>query len=197
VKQALKRGPLGPVLLGALQRLLPAGGGAKLLLGEVIGRLPSGRLRHLLARRVLGMRIAPGAHVYRWREVRAGRNISIGEGTIVGFWATLDGRGGITVGRHVNFSSETALWTVQHDLRDADFEARAGPIVIGDRVWISFRVTILPGVTIGEGAVVAAGAVVTRDVPAYAVVGGVPARVIGQRPAMAYDLSAQPPLWFV
>ncbi len=56
-----------------------------------------------------------------------------------------------------------------------------GDITIGDDVWLGFRATILSGVTIGQGAVVAAGAVVTKDVPPYAIVGGVPARVIRYR----------------
>ena len=56
----------------------------------------------------------------------------------------------------------------------------AAPVVIGDRVWVGTRAVILKGVSIGDGAVVAAGAVVTSDVPAGAVVGGVPARVIGR-----------------
>lgn len=51
-------------------------------------------------------------------------------------------------------------------------------ISIGDDVWVASRVIILPGVTIGKGAVIAAGAVVTKDVPAYTLVGGVPAKVI-------------------
>lgn len=53
--------------------------------------------------------------------------------------------------------------------------------MIEDHAWIGARVIILPGVTVGEGAVVAAGAVVTRSVPPYAVVGGVPAKRIGER----------------
>lgn len=53
-----------------------------------------------------------------------------------------------------------------------------GPIVIGDNVWIGEKATILPGVQIGDGAVIAANAVVTRDVPAYSVVAGVPAVVV-------------------
>lgn len=56
-----------------------------------------------------------------------------------------------------------------------------GPVVIGDDVWIGFRAIILSGVTIGRGAVVAAGSVVTKDVPAYTIVGGNPARVIRPR----------------
>ncbi len=54
----------------------------------------------------------------------------------------------------------------------------AKPIHIGKRVWLGANVTILQGVTIGENAIVAAGAVVTKDVPANAIVGGVPAKVI-------------------
>lgn len=56
-----------------------------------------------------------------------------------------------------------------------------GDIVIDDDVWIGYRSTILSGVHIGQGAVVAAGAVVTKDVPPYAIVGGVPAKVIKYR----------------
>lgn len=56
-----------------------------------------------------------------------------------------------------------------------------GNIVLNDDVWIGYRVTIMSGVHIGQGAVVAAGAVVTKDVPPYAIVGGVPAKVIKYR----------------
>ena len=56
-----------------------------------------------------------------------------------------------------------------------------GDIIVADDVWIGYRATILSGVHIGQGAVIAAGAVVTKDVPSYAIVGGVPARVIKYR----------------
>lgn len=56
-----------------------------------------------------------------------------------------------------------------------------GPIIVGDDVWIGFGTTILSGVNIGQGAIIAAGSVVTKDVPPYAIVGGVPAKVIKYR----------------
>ena len=56
-----------------------------------------------------------------------------------------------------------------------------GPIIVEDDVWVGFRSTIMSGVTLGRGCIVAAGAVVTKDVPSYAIVGGVPAKVIKYR----------------
>jgi acetyltransferase-like isoleucine patch superfamily enzyme len=55
------------------------------------------------------------------------------------------------------------------------------PIVIEDDVWIGYRAIVLKGVTVGRGSVVGAGSVVTRDVPRYAIVAGVPARKVGVR----------------
>ena len=64
----------------------------------------------------------------------------------------------------------------------SDYEALSkGDIVVDDDVWIGYGATILSGVHIGQGAIVAAGAVVAKDVPPYAVVGGVPAKVIKYR----------------
>jgi acetyltransferase-like isoleucine patch superfamily enzyme len=172
--------------------------GAEILIGEIIGHLPVRSVRTLLARIVLGVRLAPTAQLYRWREVRSGRNITIGDGTTIGSWATLDGREGIRIGRCVNFSSEVSLWTLQHDPQSPDFATKGGPITIEDHAWISFRAIILPGVTVGEGAIVAAGAVVTKDVPPYAMVGGIPAKVIGTRTQdLRYELGRRGAAWFI
>lgn len=184
--------------LGVRRHLRSAFDGAEILIGELVGHLPIRSLRHGLAQRLLGVRIAPSAQLYRWREVRAGRNITIGPSTTIGLWATLDGREGITIGRCVNFSSEVSLWTLQHDPQSPDFATKGGPIVIGDHAWISYRATILPGVTVGEGAVVAAGAVVTKDVPPHTIVGGIPAKVIGQRTDdLRYELNRRDAAWFI
>ena len=65
-----------------------------------------------------------------------------------------------------------------HDIQEHSSEGKSAPIIIHDNVWIASRAMILKGVTIGEGAVISAGAVVTKDVPPYTMVGGVPAKVI-------------------
>jgi acetyltransferase-like isoleucine patch superfamily enzyme len=197
MKAALKRSPLGPPLSRLLAATYQPRDGLRLLLTIWLGRLPSRRLRTFLARRALGLRIHPKATLYQWRDLRTPSGISIGESSIVGFWATIDGRLGVTIGANVNLSSEVALWTLEHDPNDSGFATKGGPIVIEDYAWISFRATVLPGVRIGRGAVVAANAVVTKDVPEYAIVAGVPARVVGERSHdLDYSFGTDGP-WFV
>lgn len=88
-------------------------------------------------------------------------------------------RGGITIGDGSLIGHNVVLATINHDLSPfKNRENHYAPIVIEDNVWIGSNATILPGITIGRWAVVAAGAVVTKDVEAYTVVGGVPAKEI-------------------
>jgi maltose O-acetyltransferase len=73
------------------------------------------------------------------------------------------------------------IYNAQHATDSDDFHAVNAPVTIEDYVFIGPRVIILPGVVIGKGAVVAAGAVVTKRVNSFEIVGGVPAKVIGER----------------
>lgn len=87
----------------------------------------------------------------------------------------------VYAGDHVTIGPNTLISTVNHPLNPKGRREHLGiakPITIGDDVWIGGNVTILAGVTIGNGAVIAAGAVVTKDVPPYCVVAGVPAKKI-------------------
>ena len=92
-----------------------------------------------------------------------------------------DGRDTITIGNCVNIAAEVCIYTREHDIDSPDFAECGGAVVIEDYAYIGTRVIILPGVTVGEGAVVASGAVVTKNVQAYMLVGGVPAKPIRER----------------
>ena len=137
-----------------------------------------------------GATIHPDATVSHGYEVRKARRLTIGARSSIGNGAILDARGGITIGADVNLSTDVHIWTGQHDWKSPDFAYVSAPVVIGDRAWISTRVTILPGCTIGEGAVVAAGALVSGDVAPFTLVGGVPAKKLADRPR---DLTYQLP----
>ncbi len=197
LKSALKRSPLHPPLARLRDETRPQREGVYFVTMMTLGHLPGRRLRTWLARRLLGLRIHRGAVLHQWRDLREPSGIEIGEDSVIGFWATIDGRRGVTIGKHVNLSSEVALWTLQHDPDDPGFEADGAPIVIEDYAWVSFRATVLPGVRIGRGAVVAANAVVTKDVEDFAIVAGIPAKKIGQRNRdLEYSLAVRNP-WLV
>jgi acetyltransferase-like isoleucine patch superfamily enzyme len=161
--------------------LLRTADGASRALALAIGRIPSHHIRLLLYRKLLRMSIGRKTTVYRRPEIRKPSRIEIGEYCSIGADAVLDGRCGLRLGNNVNLSKGVWIWTMQHDKDSPDFGASGGPVVVGDHAWLSSRVLVLPGVQIGDGAVVCAGAVVTSDVEAFAVVGGVPARKIGER----------------
>ena len=156
-------------------------GGLAYLLGRLAGYIPSRHLRRWTYRFVFGMRVSRTAVIYGGAEIRSPSRIVIGEHTVIGHGAILDGRFGLCIGSNVNLSTGVWIWTAQHDPQSPEFKSRGAPVVIGDYAWLSSRCTILPGICVGEGAVVAAGAVVAEDVPPYTIVGGVPARAIGHR----------------
>jgi acetyltransferase-like isoleucine patch superfamily enzyme len=115
-----------------------------------------------------------------------GEGILIGDNSAVGAQSFLGGQGGIKIGNDVIMGPQVKIFSENHNMHLKDIlirkqgESRKG-VVIGDNCWIGAGVTILDGVTIGEGAVIAAGSVVTKNVPAFAVSGGVPAKVLKSR----------------
>ena len=108
-----------------------------------------------------------------------GVNTVIGENVFINMGCKFQDQGGIFIDDDALIGHNATLCTLNHI---PDPAQRAGmiakPIHIGKRVWLGANVTVLQGVTIGDNAIVAAGAVVTKDVPANAIVGGVPAKVI-------------------
>jgi len=160
----------------------------------LVGRVPSHTFRLFAYRHLLGVRIGRDATIH-WRcRFYAPDRVSIGRNTIVGNDAFLDGRYTIRIGNNVNIGGEVAIFTAEHDPNDKCFAMVGGPVVIEDYVAIGSRATILPNVVIGRGAVVAAGAVVTKDVPAFTIVGGVPAvKIRDRRRDLDYTLKFRMP----
>lgn len=107
--------------------------------------------------------------------------MEIGQNSHVNRLCTLDARGGLYIGNSVSVSHGVMLMTGSHDINSHDFSVNYLPIRIEDYAWIGCGAIVLQNVKIGRGAVVAAGAVVTKDVPPYTVVGGIPAKAINKR----------------
>ncbi len=152
-----------------------------------VGIVPLHHVRRFFYR-LFGMTIGSGSTIHMGARIYDPRHIEIGEDTIIGERATLDGRrqlpnsqGGITIGDHTDIASEVMIWSSEHNISSPDFAAIEAPVHIGDYVFIGPRAILLPGITVGSGAVIAAGAVVTKDVTANTIVGGVPAKPIGER----------------
>ncbi len=138
----------------------------------------------------LGERVHLGMGTILW----APHQLTVGSDVYIGKNCTLEVDG--KIGNYVLIANQVGLigrW--DHDCRAVGVPARYAPwigdrnysktdnasITVEDDVWIGFGAIVLSGVRIGRGAIVAAGSVVTRDVPPYAIVAGVPAKVCGQR----------------
>ncbi|WP_439156185.1 acyltransferase [Yoonia sp.] len=153
--------------------------------------------RAVLARVGAGCRFQPGVRFadpsvvqigsgcYFWRGCAVsselpGGGLLIGDGVQINRDVHLDITGGLKIGNRVLISEEAVIYTHDHGL-DPRGRPVARPKVIAADVWIGMRAVVLPQCgRIGQGAVIAAGAIVTRDVPAGAIVGGNPARVLGR-----------------
>lgn len=115
-----------------------------------------------------------------------GGNIIIGNNCTVNPFSILYGHGGLVVGNGVRIAAHCVIIPANHNFKDSNQYiykqgVTAKGIIIKDDVWIGVGARILDGITVGKGSVIGAGAVVTRDVEAFTVVAGVPARMIGKR----------------
>lgn len=174
-------------------------------LATLTGCIPSHTIRLFLYRYFFRIKIGKESSIHWLARFNQPSGVSIGNNTVIGNDAFLDGRfprnshhrkasiknyftefisptvRSVYIGNNVSIAGEVRIFTMEHDIDDPFFAAVGAPVRIEDYVVIGTRVTILPGVTIGRGAVIASGAVVTKDVPEYTVVGGVPAKEIRKR----------------
>lgn len=139
----------------------------------------------------LGERVsmAPNVSFRNGERIRIGAGSHIGEFCVI--WAG-NSTGRVLIGEKCLFAPHVTLTASNYGIVRGPIAIMDQPkteqdVVISDGAWLGANVVVLAGVTVGEGAVVAAGAVVTKDVPAFAIAGGVPARIIGERPSPSAD----------
>ena len=152
------------------------------LRGCKLGKLVSVNGRPLIFRKgeiIIGDRVAIWSVFDRTKlSVRSGGKLEIGSNSRIN-GAHIAVKNLVSIGKNVRIAPYVLIMDADfHDVQERSDEGKSAPIIIKDNVWVASRAIILKGVTIGEGAVVASGAVVTKDVPAYAVVGGSPAKII-------------------
>jgi acetyltransferase-like isoleucine patch superfamily enzyme len=163
------------------------------VINRIVSRIPFYFIRSFFYNFLIG-KIGKHNSFLMGLELRKPKNIEIGNHNVFNRNVLLDGRGGkLIIGSNVDIAQETNIWTLEHDVHDDYHKDTGGDVIIEDYVWIASRVTILPGVRIGKGAVIASCALVNKDVPPMAIVGGVPAKIIGQRrSALAYTKYYKP-----
>lgn len=151
---------------------------------HLFGCIPSHHFRRLTYR-MAGIKIDKGSVIHMYARFYDPSNIIIGTDTIIGEYAVLDGRDKLSIGHHVDIASNVMIYNSEHNIHSEHFSAVESvikaPVIIEDYVFIGPRAIILPGVTLGKGCVIGAGAVVTKSVGAFEIVGGVPAKFIGER----------------
>jgi len=154
----------------------------KRFVATVPGRVGSGLRRRLYGFASVGRDVFLGEDL--WVEypgrLHIAEHVGINQGSFI------NAGGGVSIADWVLIGPNVTIYSQDHDVSSADVPLAMAddvrsPVVIGEGAWLAANCTVLAGVSIGEGAVIGAGAVVTKDVPAYAIVGGVPARVIGNR----------------
>ncbi len=136
------------------------------------------------------MKIGKHTNIHPTVVIRQGEYINVGEHCLINHNNLLQAGkskyGTITIGNYVHTGVNVMIMAFNHGFYTKDIPTKEqdyydAPIVIEDDVWIGAGSVILAGVTIGKGAIIAAGAVINKDVPAYAIVGGVPAKVLKMR----------------
>lgn len=131
--------------------------------------------------RIFGAKIGREVHVYPSATIYLPWNLLVGDHASIGEWALIYNLGLVTIGARATVSHRAHLCAGTHDHSDFTMPLVRSPIEVGEQAWICADAYVGPGVTIGEGAVVGACAVVVRDVQAWLIVAGNPAKVVKAR----------------
>lgn len=139
------------------------------------------RMYRGLMLKLTAKKVGWASSVGKYSVIEGKKFIEIGEHSAIGSFVHIWGHGGVTIGNRVLIASHTTITSLTHDYSGENVrfgKIIAKPVVINDDAWIGTHAVIMPGVTIGKGAIVGAGSIVTKNVEAYTVVVGNPARFV-------------------
>lgn len=131
--------------------------------------------------RLFGARLHPHAHVHASAKIWAPWNLAMEKYSCLGPHVNCYNVDHIRIGANATLSQEAYLCTASHDITDKHNRLITAPIIIEDRAWIAAQAFIGMGVTIGQGAVVGARAAIFKNVEAWSIMGGNPAKFIKKR----------------
>ncbi len=145
-------------------------------------KLSGGGLRRFFCKKIIS---SAGKNINIERGATFSRKLSIGDNSGLGI--NCQAQGTVSIGNNVMMGPDVLIYTTNHEFNNKNVPMQQQgyqlekPVSIGNDVWIGARVIILPGVHIGDGVVIGAGTVVTKDIPAYSVCVGNPAKVVKER----------------
>ena len=131
--------------------------------------------------RAFGAKMAKNAGVFTSVRIYNPKNLIMEKNSCISDYVDCYNVATVHIGDNVTVSKRAFLCTASHNIYSSRHELITAPIYIGSQAWIAADAYIGKGVSIGEGCVVAACACVVKDTPAWSIVGGNPARVIGER----------------
>lgn len=143
--------------------------------------LPFFKRWHIFLLRTFGAKIGSNCRVMPSAKIWAPWNLELGDSVAIGFDTFCYNPGKIIIGNYVTISQRSHLCTASHDISQKKHPLITAPIIIKDQAWVATDTFISMGVTIEQGSVVGATASVYKDVPAWTVVGGNPAKFIKKR----------------
>lgn len=147
---------------------------------------------HCRIRNPRNLRLGKKAHLWPYSYLFCRKGIiELGANTVVRDYTVIQALERVTIGDNCLIAPHCMITDANHNLDPTTPITQSGrtasPVTIGNNVWLAAGAKVMPGVTIGDNAVIAAGAVVTKDVPANAIVGGVPATILKYRSETTTD----------
>jgi acetyltransferase-like isoleucine patch superfamily enzyme len=159
------------------------------LFNNILTFFPNHKIRISYLKNILKMKIGKSCFIHMGARFEG--KITIGNNTVIGRNCVLIGE--IIIKNNVSITAETYIFTFSHEVNSPQFVSFNKPVIIDDYVWIGARAIVLPGIHLGKGSVLGAASTATKDIPAFSIFAGAPAKEIGKRSELLeYTLNYSP-----